>query len=283
MIYSKISATLVLMCCLALYACDAGESDPAEGEINTLFIEEMTWTEVRDAIAAGKSSVIVAAGGVEQNGPFVVTGKHNYVLRATTKAIAEKLGNTLIAPIIKFVPEGNIDPPSGHMEYPGTISLREETFKLLLIDIASSLKQHDFTDIFFIADSGGNVEGMKEVAEILNEEWDAHPASVHYISEYYEEDIWSYDYLKKIGVHQQPDVKDAMRQDIHSDYHYEAMIATVDPQLIRTSQRIATGKYSINDFDMNPPGKTIENGKKLVEYRANITVKAIRKILSVKD
>jgi len=65
-------------------------------------MEELTWMEVRDAIKEGKTTVIVATGGIEQNGPFVAIGKHNYVLQATTEAIALKLGNALIAPIIKI-------------------------------------------------------------------------------------------------------------------------------------------------------------------------------------
>jgi len=247
--------------------------------INSVFMEELTWMEVRDAIKEGKTTVIVATGGIEQNGPFVATGKHNYVLQATTEAIAQKLGNALVAPIIKFVPEGSIDPPSGHMKYSGTISLRKETYKLLLTDITNSLKQHGFENIIFICDSGGNQEGMKEVSSTLNEEWKNQITRVHYIKDYYEKDIWSFDYLKTIGVKQLPDVKTAKRQEIHSDYHYESIMAVVNPELIRTEQRIASELYSINDFDMNPPSKTIENGKKLIEHRANLTVEAILKAI----
>ena len=165
------------------------------------------------------------------------------------------------------------------MNYPGTISLSEETFKLLLTDIARSLKQHGFKNIIFICDSGGNEKGMKEVADKLSKEWNSYGVKVHYIEDYYRKDIWSFDYLKTIGVYQLPDKKTAQRQNIHSDYHYEAIMSVVDPQLIRTEQRIANGLYSINDFDMNPPSKTIENGKKLIEYRANLTVEAILKVI----
>ena len=93
---------------------------------NTIFIEEMTWLEVRDAIKEGKTTAIIASGGIEQNGPYLATGKHDYILRATTEAIARKLGNALVAPIIPFVPEGNIDPPTSHMLYPGTISVSQQ-------------------------------------------------------------------------------------------------------------------------------------------------------------
>src|SRR5437764_2990931 len=92
--------------------------------VDSVFIEDLTWMEVRDALRSGKETVIVATGGVEQNGPYLVTGKHNVILRATTEVIARKL-NALVAPIVPFVPEGDIDPPSLHMKYPGTISVTD--------------------------------------------------------------------------------------------------------------------------------------------------------------
>src|SRR5581483_747644 len=95
-------------------------------------------------------------GGVEQNGPYLVTGKHNVILRATTEAIARKLGDALVAPIVPFVPEGDIDPPSLHMKYPGSISVTEATFESLLTEICASLRVHGFRRILLIGDSGGN-------------------------------------------------------------------------------------------------------------------------------
>src|ERR1044072_1912331 len=62
--------------------------------VDSVFVEDLTWMEVRDALKAGKDTVIVATGGVEQNGPYLVTGKHNVVLRGTTEAIAKKLGRS---------------------------------------------------------------------------------------------------------------------------------------------------------------------------------------------
>ncbi|MCH7717812.1 MAG: creatininase family protein, partial [Gemmatimonadetes bacterium] len=123
--------------------------------LNSVWIEELTWMEVRDAIAAGKTTAIISTGGIEQNGPYVATGKHNYILQSACEWIARDLGDALCAPILKLVPEGNIEEPSSHMRYPGTISLREETFQAVLDDIASSLKAHGFKHIIFIGDSGG--------------------------------------------------------------------------------------------------------------------------------
>src|SRR4029453_8889279 len=109
---------------------DPNSPRPMEA-VDTVFIEDLTWMEIRDAIRSGVDTVLIATGGIEQNGPYIVTGKHNYVLRGTTEAIARKLGKTLVAPIVPFVPEGEIDPPSSHMKYPGTISVRDATFEAL--------------------------------------------------------------------------------------------------------------------------------------------------------
>ena len=135
---------------------------------STVWIEEMTWMDVRDALKAGKTTAIISTGGIEPNGPWLVTGKHNYVLRANCDAIARKLGNALCAPIIEYVPEGDIDPKGGHMSSPGTISMREETFQAVLTDVAHSLKMHGFKNIIFIGDSGGNQRGQRTVGRKAN-------------------------------------------------------------------------------------------------------------------
>jgi creatinine amidohydrolase/Fe(II)-dependent formamide hydrolase-like protein len=250
---------------------------PIEGT-STVFIEEMTWLEVRDAIRQGTTTAIVATGGVEQNGPYVASGKHNFVLQATTEAIARELGNALVAPIVRFVPEGNIDPPSGHMRYHATISVRQETFEALLSDIIGSLAVHGFTDVVLIGDSGGNRRGMEAVTEALNQRWMGTPARVHYIPEYYSEDIYSCDFLKnELGIHQQPDECVATRNEYHDDYHYSSIIATTDPERIRARQRIEAGLFSINGVDLEPLERTVANGRRLVEYRAEITARAIRR------
>ena len=236
--------------------------------LDTVFIEEMTWLEVRDAIRAGKTTVIVATGGVEQNGPYVVTGKHNYILGAITEVIARKLGNALVAPIIKLVPEGDHDPPSGSMRYPGTISLREETFRNVLVDVCSSFKPHGFQDIVLLGDSGGNQEGMKEVATRLNAEWAGSPR-VHYIPEYY-------DYPGVLKFVEEQGIEQDF-EGIHDEYGISSILMAVDPELVRMEQRLDKKLFVINGVDMGPPEKTIRIGKEIIEMRANQTVEAITK------
>ena len=238
---------------------------------NTVFIEEMTWLEVRDAIKEGKTTAIIASGGIEQNGPYLATGKHDYVLQATTEAIARKLGNALVAPIIPFVPEGNIDPPTIHMLYPGTISVSQETFLMLLIDIASSLKMHGFKNIILIGDSGGNQDGMKRTADSLSKLWDPKITTISFIPEYYTA-IPDSSWFAKKGIFE----KD---EGFHDKYYITATIMTVDPKMVRMDERIKAGKFSINGVDLTPIEKTIAIGKEVVEFRAEKTIEAIKKVL----
>jgi creatinine amidohydrolase len=231
--------------------------------------------EVRDALRGGKDTVIVATGGVEQNGPYLVTGKHNLILRATTAAIAHKLGNTLVAPIVPFVPEGDIDPPSSHMLYPGTISVTEETYAALLTDICSSLRSHGFKRIILIGDSGGNQTGLKNVAAALNAQWKGDRCTVYFIPQYYDFSATS-QWLEQQGIQQTP-------EGLHDDFAMTAMMMSVDPQSVRMKQRIAAGKFRINGVDLAPAEKTIDWGKKIIDYRAELTVKAIREANALKQ
>jgi creatinine amidohydrolase len=244
------------------------EKRPIDAQ-DTVFIEEMTWMEVRDALKAGKTTVIVPTGGVEQNGPYVATGKHNYIIRATSEAIARKLGNALVAPVVAFVPEGDIDPPTVHMKHPGTISLTEDTYERLLTDICASFRTHGFHDIVLLGDSGGNQDGMKAVAERLNAKWEGGKTRVHFVPEYYDYEAVD-QWLAQQGIKE-------VGEGLHDSFAISAQLAAIDPVLIRAKQRQAAGKFSINGVALAPLEKTAEWGRKIIDYRVEAPVKAIRK------
>jgi creatinine amidohydrolase len=242
-------------------------------EGDSLWAEELTFIEIRDAISRGTTTIIVGTGGVEQNGPYVVGGKHNFVLQTVLPPIARAIAPALIAPIVKFVPEGDIEPtPTGHMAYAGTIGVEAETFEALLTDICRSYKAHGFLDIVLLGDSGGNQTGMERVANALNQRWSGERARVHYLREYYYEDQWSWNYLKSLGITQidrtpppgqSQDRPADWRNGIHDDIYYEAQIAVHDPKLIRMEQRIKAGLFSLHGVELAPIRRPIEIGEKL--------------------
>ena len=152
---------------------------------DTVEIADMTWVEVRSAIARGYTTVIVPSGGIEQNGPHMILGKHDRIVSFAAKQIAAQLGHALVAPVISFVPEGSYDPPNGHLRFPGTIGVSEEAFAGVLDGVARSLKAGGFTTICFIADHGGSVKPQADVAAKLTREWAAEGVRVIDVSDYY--------------------------------------------------------------------------------------------------
>jgi creatinine amidohydrolase/Fe(II)-dependent formamide hydrolase-like protein/sterol desaturase/sphingolipid hydroxylase (fatty acid hydroxylase superfamily) len=151
-----------------------------------VYLEDMTWQEVRDAVKAGSTTAIVPTGGTEQNGPHVILGKHNYIVKYTAGKIAEKLGHALVAPVVTYVPEGTILPPEGHMRFPGTLSVAEATFETVLEATAESLKQHGFKVIALVGDSGGNQAAQQRVAEKLKSLWRDSGVRVIQVNDYYQ-------------------------------------------------------------------------------------------------
>ena len=237
--------------------------------LNSVWIEELTWMEVRDALRGGKTTAIISTGGIEQNGPYLATGKHNYVLAGACEGIARKLGNALCAPVLKLVPEGDIDNPSGHMRYPGTISLREETYRAVLDDVASSLRAHGFTDIVFIGDSGGNQSGMAAVATALNERWRG-SARAHFVPEVYRyAEVFEW-MESELGITQ------PTNDGFHDDFVITSIMMAEDPESVRHAQRVAAGKASINGLSIADLEATVETGRKLLGFRVDRTVEAIR-------
>lgn len=141
---------------------------PAHAEV---FLENLTWMELSDAVAGGSTTVIVPIGGTEQSGPHLALGKHNARVKILAQLIAERLGKTLIAPVIAYVPEGQIDPPTEHMKFPGTISVTDATFIKMLEETGRSLRHGGFTHIVFIGDHGGYQSDLVTAATALNKEW----------------------------------------------------------------------------------------------------------------
>ena len=239
---------------------------------DTVWIEEMTWMDVRDALAAGKTTAIVPTGGVEPNGPWLVTGKHNYVLKANCDAIARRLGDALCAPVIKLVPEGQIEPQTGHMRSPGTLSVRQDTFEAMLTDVARSLKTHGFRNIVFIGDSGGNQRGQRAVAERLNAEWGTGPVVAH-VQEYYD-----YTAVRRYMAYRGLEAGES--DGLHDDPLITLNMFYADPSSIRYDARVAQGLASIDGVSLDDRVRTLELAREVVAFRAAHTATAIERALA---
>src|SRR5690348_1586251 len=99
------------LCLLALATAIA----PAHAASASVYLEELTWTELSARIKGGATTAIIPIGGTEQSGPAIALGKHNVRVRILAGDIATSLGNAVVAPVVAYVPEGSISPPTGHM------------------------------------------------------------------------------------------------------------------------------------------------------------------------
>lgn len=235
----------------------------------TVWLEEMTWMDVRDALKAGKRTIIVPSGGIEPNGPWLALGKHNYIVHANCEAIARKLGDALCAPIIRLVPEGE------HMDTPGTISIREETFQAMLTDVAMSLQAKGFQNIIFIGDSRGNQDGQKAVAEKLNAQWAGNAVAAH-IPEYYD-----YAGVRKM-LADSGTLKEPTRDGLHDDAIITLNMLIDDPNSVRYDARVKAGKATINGVSIADKARALDIAKKIVEFRATQTANTIKKAIANK-
>ena len=244
--------------------------------LDSVWMEELTWMEVRDAIAGGKTTALILTGGVESNGPYLATGKHNYILKVMGEAIARKLGNALVAPIVTLEPGR----PDGERVAPGSVFLSQATYRGVLTDMAESLRGMGFTHVILMGDSGGNQKAMQEVATALNTKYNGKPARFFFIPEYYD-----YTSVQKLvqdnGIAEQIKPGASSGSDgIHDEYGIDALMALYDPKSIRIDQRRKANRATINGVNLLPMEKTLEMGKKIVELRTTLTVTAIQKAMA---
>jgi creatinine amidohydrolase len=237
---------------------------------DNVWIEELTMPEVRDLMAAGTTTALIMAGGVEENGPYLTTGKHNHVLKVMGEAIARRLGNTLVAPIVAIEP-GN----PANTTTPGSLRYSQETYRAVLRDYSTSLKAQGFTRIFMMGDSGGNQRGMDEVAQELSATWASEGVIVAYIPEFYNYDEILQYQIDVLGV---PEVR--YDEGFHDNYYITSIIMNDDPRFVRFEERLKADKASINGIPISPIGETLEHGRRLIDFRAGATVDAIRRIIA---
>jgi creatinine amidohydrolase/Fe(II)-dependent formamide hydrolase-like protein len=236
---------------------------------NTLQIADMTWVEVRSALQRGYATVIVPSGGIEQNGPHMVLGKHNYIVEWAANAIAKELGQTLVAPVIPYVPEGDYDPPTGHLRFPGTIGISEDAYAHVLEGIARSLKAGGFKTICLIADHAGSLKAQSEVAKRLTQEWAEQGVRVLDVSDYYA-DAAETAYLKSQG-----EGEEAIGQ--HAGIADTAELMSIHPDGVDL-KRFADLPFATEPTGVsgNPTKATVERGRALLNIKILAAIRQIK-------
>src|SRR5689334_21929480 len=238
---------------------------------DTVMLEELTWPELRAEIAGGKTIIILPIGGTEQNGPHMALGKHNVRVRVLSERIARTLGNALVGPVIAYVPEGSIEPPTGHMRFHGTITVPDEAFRHVLESAARSLRRAGFRDVVFLGDHGSTQASQKTVAASLNREWGPSRARAHSIDEYYRAATAGFRELLQARGFRPDELGE------HGAVPDTALTLAIDPRLVRTeAPRDAHVPGAGSGVDGDWHRATAEVGQLGIELIVSRTVAAIR-------
>ncbi len=230
-------------------------------------LEDLTWTEVRAALKAGTTTVLVPTGGTEQNGPHMVLGKHNRVVEHTARRVAERLGDALVAPVVAYVPEGDLDPPSGHMPWPGTISVPPPVFAAVLEHAARSLERHGFRTICFLGDSGWNQEAQAQVAAKLDAEWAPRGVRVLHLDAYYEEN-GQLDLLVGEG-------ETEATVGHHAGIRDTSELLAIHPQGVRR-ERLGDAAWRGSGVDGDPSRASASRGWRLLDLKVEAAVRQVQ-------
>jgi creatinine amidohydrolase len=267
---------VLLVSAMGVYAqrpADAPKTGPSGKPADTVFLEDLTWAEVRDLITAGTTTVIIGTAGTEQKGPHMVDGEHRFVLEYAADKIARGWGKTLVAPIITYVPEGSWDPPTGHMSKPGTITLPEDRFIELLVSAGRSLKSGGFKTILFVGESGGNRTGMRTATTRLNELWKGDAKA-----------FWIEDYYTKSHAEQNKYVTDnlgipADQIGGHANILDTSEMLFVNPKHVRKAKLAPGGGYPNSGVSGDPTKATPELGKIFLQIKIDNALAQIKGLM----
>jgi creatinine amidohydrolase len=242
----------------------------------SVYVEDLTWPEVRAAIQAGKTSAIVYVGSTEQNGPHMAIGKHNFIARYVAGAIAIKLGDALVYPTLPFSITGDAVKKTGHMRFPGSVSLTPQSYRAVVHDVALSAIDAGFKDVFVMGDHGDGQDVLGAVAKELDSQWKARGVRVFYVPDLYfraKQQARSYETSHGITTH-----------DVHAGTDDTSELMAIDAQhrWIRADKLApSTGaSTAATGVDGDPTKASARLGDIFLQYKIDDAVAQIRSDLA---
>jgi creatinine amidohydrolase len=255
------SRLILLAVCAAGLRAQVAEKPVVEFEL-------MTWKEIKQATQEGKIAIIYN-GGVEQRGPQNVTGGHNLMGRATARAIALKLGNAIVAPIMPItVNEANAD-------LPGTIGLTGPIFAELNERVAEQLIKDGFKNVFLMGDHGGGQKELGEVAKKLNDKYSPQGIHVFFCGDMYAGAQG--DYIKWLKANGYPE--DAGSHAATMDTS-EMLYLGGDKGWVRKELIPTAAKDPKNGIFGDARPSTPELGKRIFDMKVDYAVRQVRAYLA---
>jgi len=270
---APLGAMTAFRVCLVLSIC-AGSL----GAQQSVYIEDLTWPEVQHAIAAGKTSALIYTGSTEQNGPHMAIGKHNFIARWVAGAIAIKLGDALVYPTLPFSITGDLTQKTGHMRFPGSVSLSTQTYRNVVHDIAMSAADAGFKNVFVMGDHGDGQNELAAVAKELDTQWKPRGVRVFYVGDVYnKEKAQAKTYAAAHGL---------PTTDVHAGFDDTSELMALDAQhrWIRADKLAAStgARSAITGVDGDPTKSSAALGDVFLQYKIDDAVTQIRQLLAAR-
>lgn len=248
---------------------------PSLAAQRSVYIEDLTWPEVQQAIRAGKSSAIICTGSTEQNGPHMAIGKHNFIARWVAGAIAIELGNALVYPTLPFAITGDLTQKTGHMRFPGSVSLTAQSFRSVVHDVAMSAADAGFRNVFLMGDHGEGQNVLAAVARELDAQWKPRGVRIFYVGDLYtKEKAQAKAYAASHGL---------PTTDVHAGFDDTSELMALDaPHRWIRSDKIAasTGaRTAVTGVDGDPTKSSPALGDIFLRYKIDDAVAQIRELL----
>jgi creatinine amidohydrolase len=130
--------------------------------MGALELDKLTWPEVESEIAAGRDTVVVALGATEQHGCHIPLATDALLGDEMARSVADRI-DAFVAPTVR------IGCSAHHLDFPGTLSLEDETFHLIVRDLVRSLARGGFRRVVLLPTHGGNFAPLAAALENLGE------------------------------------------------------------------------------------------------------------------
>jgi creatinine amidohydrolase len=242
----------------------------------SVYIEDLTWPEVQQAIQSGRTNAIIYTGSTEQNGPHMAIGKHNFIARWAAGAIAIKLGDALVYPTLPFAPTGDAVTRTAHMRFPGSVTLTTQTYRSVVHDVALSAIDAGFRNVFLMGDHGDGQDVLGAVAKGLDAQWMPKGVRVFYVPDlYFKEKQQAHAYEASHGL---------PTHDVHAGTDDTSELMALDGQhrWIRTDKlALSEGAQTARTgVDGDPTKATAALGDVFLQYKVDDAVSQIRQLLN---
>lgn len=239
-------------------------------------MERMTSPEVGEALEAGYTTAVFACGAVEQHGPAVAMSMDASHGSALALAVARRLGDALVAPTVR------VGCSEHHMAFPGTLTLRRETFRAVVTDYVTSLEHHGFERVVILPTHGGNFAPLAELVPELDA---AGSMRVEAFTDLFEtmavwrEEAEAYGVAERVGGH--ADVAEASilmslhPERVRPDRAEPGRMGPLDPEV--SARLFAEGMKAVSPNGVlgDPTGMDPELGRRLVEALAERVVEGL--------